>query len=164
MSNQYKDPLSHSIIRTRIAINFIMAAIAITAAGIAIWRRDQGVEASRTVQLDGDQRVDHLLLSRQQAGALPRSGYLVRPDPPKVAAGWVSPPLGEPFEVPIPPFPDKKSWAFFPAIGDLDGDGRFDLMVGSRLGQMRFHRGLGSGFAPPVWFHELCPDGRIPTG
>jgi hypothetical protein len=38
------------------------------------------------------------------------------------------------------------------------------LMVGSRLGQMRFHRGIGSGFAPPVWFHELCPDGRIPTG
>jgi hypothetical protein len=72
--------------------------------------------------------------------------------------------LGEPVELHIPPFPDKKSWAFFPAIGDLDGDGRSDLMVGSRLGQMRFHRGIGPEFAPPVWFHELCPDGRIPTG
>src|SRR5215469_22647 len=124
MSNQHKGTPSHAIIRTRTAITFVMAAIAITAPGIAIWRRNWGVEASRTVQLDGDQRVDHLLLSRQRAGALPRSGYLVRPHPPKVAAGWVSPPLGEPFEVPIPPFPDKKSWASFPAIGDHEGDGR----------------------------------------
>jgi hypothetical protein len=164
MSNKHKGTPFHAIIRTRTAIIFMMAAIAITASGIATSRRSQGVAAGRTVQLDGDQPVDHLLLSRQRGGTLPRSGYLVRPHPPMVTAGLVSPPLGEPFEVPIPPFTDKYSWAFFPAIGDLDGDGQFDLMVGSRLGQMRVHRGKGAGFAPPVWFHELCPDGRIPTG
>src|SRR5262249_12705741 len=117
-----------------------------------------------TVQLDGDQRGKHRLSSHEQRGPFPRSGYVVRPQTPRVATDREPPPLGEPFEVPIPPFPDKKSWAFFPAIGGLDGDGRIALLVGSRLGQMRFHRGIGSQFAPPVWFHELCVGGRIPTG
>ncbi len=33
---------------------------------------------------------------------------------------------------------------------------------------MQFHRNVGTAirpeFAPPVWFDELCPNGRIPTG
>jgi hypothetical protein len=164
MPEKHKGKPSHAIIRTQTAIALIMAALAIVATAVGMWRRELGVEASGTVQLDGDQRVDHCLLSHQPARTLPRSGYLVGPHPAKGVAGLVSPPLGAPVELPIPPFPDKKSWALFPAIGDLDGDGQTDLMVGSRLGQMRFHRGIGREFAPPVWFHELCPDGRIPTG
>ena len=76
--------------------------------------------------------------------------------------------LSEPVDVPIPLVPGKSDWQICPALGDLDGDGRPDWLVGGGKGRMRFHRNLGTAsrpeFAPPVWFDELCPDGRIPTG
>jgi hypothetical protein len=62
----------------------------------------------------------------------------------------------------------ERAWGIYPALGDLDGDGRVDLLVGGDKGRMQFHRNVGTAscpeFAPPVWFDELCPNGRIPTG
>jgi hypothetical protein len=161
------------LLRIRTAIAFIGAALAFVALGLGTLRRHQRVETVRPRQLDGGRRGEMLSRSRERADSLPRSGHVVKPpQPPKVTSrlGLVLPRLGEPLEVPVPPFTDQtgKSWAFYPAIGDLDGDGRPDLMIGSRLGQMRFHRGIGTAghpqFDAPAWFDELCPDGRIPTG
>jgi hypothetical protein len=85
----------------------------------------------------------------------------------KAASTLVSTRLGDPFEVSIPDGNSEK-FALFPAMGDFDGDGRTDLMVGTRKGEMRIYRGIGAGgrlrFAPAVSFEEFCPEGRIPTG
>jgi len=92
----------------------------------------------------------------------------------KTLSGWSTPvhpeplPLDEPIEVRVPLVPLETNWEIHPAIGDLDGDGRADLLVGSGKGRMQYHRNVGTAarpeFAPPVWFDELCPNGRIPTG
>ena len=77
-------------------------------------------------------------------------------------------PLDEPMEVPVPLVPTETDWGIYPAVGNLDGDGRTDILVGGGKGRLQFHRNVGTAarpeFAPPVWFDELCPNGRIPTG
>jgi FG-GAP repeat len=55
----------------------------------------------------------------------------------------------------------------FPAVGDLDGDGRKDLLVGQQKdGRLRVFRNVGTDarpvFGKPAWFDETVPDGRIP--
>ena len=127
--------------------------IATTIAGLAI-----GLAALRNRRLAGDARAERT--EAQRAGTA-RSGPMAtnHPEPP---------PLAEPFEVTVPLVPVESNWRIFPAIGDLDCDGRPDLLVGGAKGRMRFHRNIGTSsrpeFAPPVWFDELCPNGRIPTG
>ncbi len=62
----------------------------------------------------------------------------------------------------------------FPWVGDFDGDGKFDLLVGQHAreksgeGHLRIYRNLGGKmgprFAEPIWFDDQVPTGRIPHG
>ena len=59
-------------------------------------------------------------------------------------------------------------YAAFPALGDLDGDGRPDLLLGDPRGFLTVYRNVGRPGrlrrAAPVRFGEFCNDERIPTG
>jgi hypothetical protein len=88
----------------------------------------------------------------------------------KVAvAGADASPLGERRAVEVEGKPlIVDDYAAFPALGDLDGDGRTDLLLGDPHGFLKFYRNLGGAgrlhLAAPAPFGELCDDERIPTG
>ena len=56
-----------------------------------------------------------------------------------------------------------------PFVGDFDGDGLPDLLMGyGRDGRLQIYRNIGTRTAPrltgPQWFDELVPTGRVPKG
>jgi hypothetical protein len=59
--------------------------------------------------------------------------------------------------------------SLFPFVGDLDGDGRDELLLGTPdSGRLKVFPILGSRgrrvLGAPCWFDEKVPDGRIPSG
>ena len=59
--------------------------------------------------------------------------------------------------------------SLFPFVGDLDGDDREELLLGTPdSGRLKVFPNLGSNqrrvLGAPSWFDEKVPDGRIPKG
>lgn len=57
----------------------------------------------------------------------------------------------------------------YPFVGDIDGDGRPDLLLGDReRGRLRVFRNVGTTgalkLAAPVWFDDTVPTGKVPKG
>jgi hypothetical protein len=57
----------------------------------------------------------------------------------------------------------------FPFVGDLDGDGRQALLLGTQQdGRLLVYRNVGTKVSPrlsaPQWFDDTVPTGRIPRG
>ncbi|MGH7128117.1 MAG: FG-GAP repeat domain-containing protein [Planctomycetaceae bacterium] len=67
------------------------------------------------------------------------------------------------------PIDVERSGHAAPFFGDMDGDGRRDLLVGEyREGRLRIYRNTGSdtqpSFAEYEWFHAGGELGRVPSG
>jgi hypothetical protein len=60
------------------------------------------------------------------------------------------------------------NYGAFPTLGDLDSDGRPDLLLGDTRGFLKVYRNVGRPgrlrLTAPVRFGEFCDDERIPTG
>jgi hypothetical protein len=57
----------------------------------------------------------------------------------------------------------------FPFVGDLNGDGRQALLLGTdENGRLLVYRNVGAKGSPrltgPHWFDDVVPTGRIPKG
>src|SRR5262245_58649056 len=83
-------------------------------------------------------------------------------------------PKGDALAKPVPLEVDGKRltsdvYSFVPFVGDLDGDGLPDLLLGTReKGRLLVYRNVGTKTSPrltePQWFDDTVPTGRIPDG
>lgn len=86
------------------------------------------------------------------------------------------PPAPPPVPGLLPPIPltaggdtVTRPGSLFPFVGDLDGDGKPELFLGTHeRGRMLLARNTGKpgqpAFGPAVWFDELNPGVTIPAG
>jgi hypothetical protein len=66
----------------------------------------------------------------------------------------------------------REGGGLVPFVGDLDGDGRQALLLGTPVvyedGRLLVYRNVGTKSSPrlsgPQWFDALVPTGRIPRG
>ena len=89
--------------------------------------------------------------------------------------------LAPPFAVSVGGVPidgADADWHSSPWVGDFDGDGKLDLLVGQghgkfeggmwQGGRLRIYRNLGGKAEPrlaePIWFHDQVPTGTTPYG
>jgi hypothetical protein len=78
--------------------------------------------------------------------------------------------VGEPVAVLSDGRPIELSYrSLFPFVGDLDCDGREELLLGTPdSGRLKVFPNLGSNgrraFGAPFWLDDKVPDGRIPKG
>lgn len=77
--------------------------------------------------------------------------------------------LAQPVSVEVDGQPLVRDELLIPFMGDLDGDGRHDLLLGTRSeGRLLVYRNVGSKgsvkLEGPRWFDETVPTGRIPSG
>ena len=85
--------------------------------------------------------------------------------------------LAAPFAVSVGGVPidgADADWHSSPWVGDFDGDGKLDLLVGQGGrgkpdgGHLRIYRNLDGKAEPrlaePIWFHDQVPTGRTPLG
>jgi hypothetical protein len=145
----------------RVRFNVAPATVAITSAAMLLvviifpllWRRDyRPMVAARPAQEE----------ARASAGERSARAMVA-------VAGSDAPALGERRAVEVEGKPlIVGNYAAFPALGDLDGDGRPDLLLGDPDGFLKFYRNVGSAgplrLAAPAPFGDFCDDERIPTG
>jgi hypothetical protein len=108
-----------------------------------------------------------------RAVAPPESGRGAGPEGPRPVARIEDDRLAQPVPVEAdgkPVVRQGRSYALeYPCVGDIDGDGRPDLLLGDReRGRLRVFRNVGTAIAPqlasPVWFDEAVPTGKVPYG
>jgi hypothetical protein len=102
-------------------------------------------------------------------------------DAPDLAPPFAITVGGVPIDVAADAMDDVRDDNSFPWVGDFDGDGKLDLLIGqhghgkssddrvkSHAGHLRIYRNLGGKGAPrlaqPIWFNDKVPTGRIPAG
>ncbi len=103
-------------------------------------------------------------------------------DPSQPAGGDLSSPApsgdrpkGDRLAQPVPVQVDGKPLVregysrLFPFVGDIDGDGREALLLGTEEdGRLLVYRNVGTRSTPrliaPQWFDDVVPTGRIPRG
>jgi hypothetical protein len=115
-------------------------------------------------------RWDRSRIAARQSGLEARGGSQERSAREMVSvAGADAFPLGERRAVEVQGRPlIVEDYAAFPALGDIDGDGRIDLLLGDTQGFLKVYRNVGGPgqlhLAAPVRFGEFCDHERIPTG
>ena len=107
------------------------------------------------------------------SAAPPTANRSADPEVPRPAVRIEDDRLAEPVPVVADDQPlvrQRRGYALeYPFVGDIDEDGRPDLLLGDReRGRLRVFRNVGTSAAPqlaaPMWFDETVPTGKVPKG